>query len=236
MYSWGGNNYGQLGVGDNTDRYHPTEVKVRRAACCTAPCQQRRHHHTDCTVSSQSLRHVGVVSAYAGHRHCMARTDTGRVWAWGNSDDRQTGTRAATSKPAAAAPDTDMCDMSRRRSEAIAGGGHPDAHHGPHRQGRAGTLGGVWRQELFLPHAACDGTDVLKRLAATRCRCGLWVVSSFVSSSSPPPPPPPPPPLLVSSPPLLSSPLLSSPLLMFASVHSLLVTEQRKRKGKTTLR
>ncbi len=60
VWSWGQNYFGQLGVGDTTDRYSPTQVSI-----------------------------TGITAISAGGGHSLALKNDGTVWAWGyNSLDQ----------------------------------------------------------------------------------------------------------------------------------------------------
>jgi alpha-tubulin suppressor-like RCC1 family protein/uncharacterized protein YkwD len=63
VWTWGGNAYGQLGIGDNTDRWAPM-----------------RPHYLH-----------GVVAIAAGFGHSLALKDDGTVWAWGVNNWGQLG-------------------------------------------------------------------------------------------------------------------------------------------------
>jgi len=75
IYAWGYNGYGQLGVGDTTDRATATRV--------AGPVD-----------ASQPL--TGVVAVAAGTHHSLALTADGLVYAWGRNDEGELGTGDTT--------------------------------------------------------------------------------------------------------------------------------------------
>lgn len=66
LYTWGNNNYGQLGFGDTTSRKVPTEVPTSGFS-------------------------GAVISLAAGDTHTLVLVSPGKLYAWGNNDNGQLG-------------------------------------------------------------------------------------------------------------------------------------------------
>src|SRR5207244_3421142 len=60
VWTWGANNYGQLGIGSADLNAHPTPVQVRNSS--------------------------GIVAVAAGSNDSMALRSDGTVWCWGEND------------------------------------------------------------------------------------------------------------------------------------------------------
>ena len=76
VFSWGRNNYGQLGDGTTTDRYVPTEIT-----------------HLFNLEGSEK-----VVSIYLGNSFSSAITSNGRVFTWGSNNNGQIGDGTTTDR------------------------------------------------------------------------------------------------------------------------------------------
>lgn len=77
LYSWGYNNYGSLGVGDNTDRSSPTAVDV-----------------------SGALSGKTISAIHAGDHHTVVLATDGNAYAWGNNSNGELGDNTTTARNA----------------------------------------------------------------------------------------------------------------------------------------
>ncbi|MCM1297026.1 MAG: hypothetical protein NC311_15920, partial [Muribaculaceae bacterium] len=68
VWSWGLNNYGQLGLGDTTNRSLAHKVTIK-----------------------EDGKDVNIVALAAGQYHTLALSDKGEVWSWGLNSDGQLG-------------------------------------------------------------------------------------------------------------------------------------------------
>jgi myosin heavy subunit/alpha-tubulin suppressor-like RCC1 family protein len=74
VYSWGSGRHGQLGHGDERDRFTPTKI----AALC-----KERNQESKSEKSRKPRAHARVATVACGSRHAAALTSTGRVFTWG---------------------------------------------------------------------------------------------------------------------------------------------------------
>ena len=81
LYSWGDNNYGQLGTGDETDSAFPLNVTVQVN-------EKFEPHMDDYEFFRQDLQ---VEKVDCGNRHSIFLTDNGWVFTCGNNSYGQTG-------------------------------------------------------------------------------------------------------------------------------------------------
>ncbi len=73
VWSWGMNNYGQLGIGSSDNDPHSTPVQVSGLS--------------------------GVAAIAAGYEHGLALKSDGTVWVWGHNDHHQLGNGSTTDSP-----------------------------------------------------------------------------------------------------------------------------------------
>ncbi|XP_033111225.1 E3 ubiquitin-protein ligase HERC2-like [Anneissia japonica] len=101
LYTWGLGEYGRLGHGDNTTQLRPKQVKRRRIYDPRGKGDYfRLGHGTDAHVRKpqivESLKGKKIVHVAVGALHCLAVTDTGQVFAWGDNDHGQQGNGTTT--------------------------------------------------------------------------------------------------------------------------------------------
>ncbi|CAE7789677.1 UVR8 [Symbiodinium sp. CCMP2456] len=115
LWTWGGNSWGQLGVGDTTDRHAPVKVSVNgqkivavaagfwHTAAITDSGElwtwgrnfygqlgvgDTKDRHTPVKVSVNGQK---IVAVAAGDWHTAAITDSGELWTWGSNNHGQLG-------------------------------------------------------------------------------------------------------------------------------------------------
>ena len=116
VWSWGYNYYGQLGLGDNSNRYKPTELNINNVVDISAGSnhvllltkdgkvysfgsnsygQLGRNGNTLVPEEITTLENVTKISA--GSYHSMAVTEDGSVYTWGYNGNGQLGNGTSTS-------------------------------------------------------------------------------------------------------------------------------------------
>ncbi|MFM7708109.1 MAG: hypothetical protein ACKO9D_08860 [Gammaproteobacteria bacterium] len=143
VYVWGGNDGGQLGLGDVVSRSTPTKVVLARPAVAVAAGRgfsvvalddgrvftwgintigQLGDGGRDAQASPvQAVGLTGIVAVSAGSLHVLALDASGRVWAWGANSAGQLGD--GTFKPSRVPVATQFAGVARIR----AGGDHSAA-------------------------------------------------------------------------------------------------------------
>ena len=116
VWSWGYNYYGQLGLGDNSNRYKPTQLNINNVVDISAGSnhvllltkdgkvysfgsnsysQLGRNGNTLVPEEITTLENVTKISA--GSYHSMAVTEDGSVYTWGYNGNGQLGNGTSTS-------------------------------------------------------------------------------------------------------------------------------------------
>ncbi|CAE7748417.1 UVR8 [Symbiodinium microadriaticum] len=146
LWTWGWNGYGQLGVGDTTDRHAPVKVSVNGQKIVALAAG---YYHTAAITDSGELvtwgsnglsqlgigdttdRHAPVkvsvngqkfVAVAAGYWHTAAITDSGELWTWGHNDYGQLGVGDTMNRHVPV-----KVSVNGQKIVAVAAGGHHTA-------------------------------------------------------------------------------------------------------------
>ncbi|VVD02572.1 unnamed protein product [Leptidea sinapis] len=104
IYTWGKGRYGRLGHGDSEDQLVPKMGDYHRLGHGSYEHVRRPMRVTGMqgkTIVSIATGYVIIRFVYAGSLHCVACTDTGEVYTWGDNDEGQLGdgTTLAAQRP-----------------------------------------------------------------------------------------------------------------------------------------
>jgi YD repeat-containing protein len=155
VYSWGGNDSGQLGDGTTTNRLLPVAVNM-----------------------SGALLGKTVIAIAAGDRHSLAITSDGKVYAWGDNNSGQLGDGTTTQRILPVAVNMSGALLGKTVTNICAGSSHSLAQTSQGKvyawgDNNSGQLGDGTTTQRILP-VAVNMSGVLLGKTVTSIASGAW--------------------------------------------------------------